>query len=174
MERSHLPARARPERSATHLRAWLVTAIAGGIALGLTACAATTPRVGRFELTDRVAINNVLDKQIEAWNRGDLPSYMDGYARTPTLIFTSGGDVRRGWQEALDHYQARYAIDPKAMGTLKFEVEQIDPVGADGAVVLGRWELTGTARSGRGVFSLVLERRPEGWRIVHDHTSLSP
>jgi len=88
-------------------------------------------------------------------------------------VFTSGGNVRRGWQEAFDHYQARYATDPKAMGTLVFQIDSIDPVGADGAVVLGRWELTGTAHPGRGVFTLVLERRPEGWRIIHDHTSIS-
>jgi hypothetical protein len=25
-----------------------------------------------------------------------------------------------------------------------------------------------------GVFSLVLERFPEGWRIIHDHTSEVP
>jgi ketosteroid isomerase-like protein len=144
------------------------------LALVLAACVSTAPRVGAFQPADRVAIQNVLENQIAAWNRGDLPSYMDGYARIPGLIFTSGGDVRRGWQEALDHYQSRYAIDAKAMGTLKFEIESIDPVGADGAVVLGRWELSGTSRPGRGVFSLVLERRSEGWRIVHDHTSISP
>jgi len=40
-------------------------------------------------------------------------------------------------------------------------------------VVLGRWVLTGTEHAGRGVFTLVLERRPEGWRIIHDHTSLA-
>jgi ketosteroid isomerase-like protein len=34
--------------------------------------------------------------------------------------------------------------------------------------------LTGTAQAGRGVFTLVVERRPEGWRIVHDHTSVGP
>ena len=99
---------------------------------------------------------------------------MNGYARTPALIFTSGGNIRRGWQDAFDHFQARYATDPKAMGTLRFAIESIDPVGADGAVVLARWELTGTANPGRGVFSLVLERRQEGWRIVHDHTSSAP
>jgi ketosteroid isomerase-like protein len=40
-------------------------------------------------------------------------------------------------------------------------------------VVLGRWRLTETAQAGSGVFSVVVERRPEGWRIVHDHTSSS-
>jgi len=143
------------------------------LALLLAACASNTPHIGHFEPSDRAAITSVLDNQIAAWNRGDLPSYMDGYARTPALVFTSGGDIRRGWQEALNHYQSRYAIDPKAMGTLEFQIDSIDPVGADGAVVLGHWELTGTAHPGRGVFTLVLERRPEGWRIIHDHTSLS-
>jgi uncharacterized protein (TIGR02246 family) len=148
--------------------------IALSLALAVAACAASAPHVARFEPADRAAIQAVLDRQAAAWNRGDLASYMDGYARTPALIFTSGGNVRRGWQEAFDHYQARYATDPKAMGTLVFAIDSIDPVGADGAVVLGRWDLTATAHPGRGVFTLVLERRPEGWRIIHDHTSSSP
>ena len=143
------------------------------LAIALAACAATA-RVGRFEPTDRTAIEVLLNDQIAAWNRGDLARYMEAYARTPALIFTSGGNVRRGWQEAFDHYQARYATDAKAMGTLKFDIDSIDAVGADGAVVLGRWDLTGAAHPGHGVFSLVLERRPEGWRIIHDHTSVSP
>jgi beta-aspartyl-peptidase (threonine type) len=141
---------------------------------GLGGCAASPPHVARFEPADRAAISAVLDRQVAAWNRGDLATYMEGYARTPALVFTSGGNIRRGWQEAFDHYQARYATDPKAMGTLAFQIDSIDPVGADGAVVLGHWDLTGTAHAGRGVFTLVLERRPEGWRIVHDHTSVSP
>lgn len=144
------------------------------LALALVACASNTPHVGHFEPSDRAAITALLDRQIAAWNRGDLPSYMDGYARIPGLVFTSGGDIRHGWQEALSHYQARYAVDPKGMGTLTFEIESIDPVGRDGAVVLGHWELTNSGNPGRGVFTLVLERRGEGWRIVHDHTSLSP
>jgi ketosteroid isomerase-like protein len=143
----------------------------------LGACAASAPPVAhvtQLAPADRTAITGVLDRQIAAWNRGDLPGYMDGYARTPALVFTSGGDVRRGWQDALDHYQARYATDPRAMGTLAFAIDSIDPVGADGAVVLGRWDLTHSPHDGRGVFTLVLERRAEGWRIIHDHTSVSP
>jgi ketosteroid isomerase-like protein len=146
------------------------------LALAITAsaaCAADAPHLGHFEPSDRAAIAAVLGNQVAAWNRGDLAGYMDGYARTPALVFTSGGNVRHGWQDAFDHYQARYATDPKAMGTLAFAIDSIDPVGADGAVVLGRWDLTGTAHPGRGVFTVVLERRPEGWRIIHDHTSVA-
>jgi beta-aspartyl-peptidase (threonine type) len=144
----------------------------GVLAIAAFACAASPPRVARFESGDRAAIADVLDRQIAAWNRGDLAGYMDGYARTPALVFTSGGNIRHGWQDAFDHYRARYATDPKAMGTLAFQIDSIDAVGADGAVVLGHWALTGTANAGRGVFTLVVERRPEGWRIVHDHTSV--
>jgi ketosteroid isomerase-like protein len=152
----------------------LALALALATCAAWAGCASTATRVSVFAPADRTAIQGVLEKQIAAWNRGDLASYMDAYARIPGLIFTSGGNVRRGWQQAHDHYQSRYATDPRAMGTLTFEIDSIDPVGADGAVVLGRWELTDSARPGRGVFSLVLERRPEGWRIIHDHTSSSP
>lgn len=80
--------------------------------------------------------------------RGDLPVRRADGARLldPT---------RDGWSDA-------------------FEVLQVTPLGADGAVVLGRWRLTETPSPGSGVFSLVLERRGSVWRIVHDHTSSDP
>jgi beta-aspartyl-peptidase (threonine type) len=60
------------------------------------------------------------------------------------------------------------------MGRLAFRILRVDPVGADGAVVLGRWDLALAAGPVGGIFSVVVERRPEGWRIVHDHTSADP
>lgn len=136
--------------------------------------ALATGPVRRFEPTDRAAVQAVLDAQAAAWNRGELEEYMAGYARTDALVFTSGSKIRRGWQATLDAYRARYATNPAAMGKLTFEVLSIDPVGADGAVVLGNWILTGSPNDGRGVFSVVVERRPEGWKIIHDHTSAAP
>ncbi len=152
-----------------------------GSGLGMAACAAgargspaTPTPVRRFEPTDRAAVQAVLDGQATAWNRGDLMDYMAGYARIDALVFSSGGKIRRGWQATMDAYLARYATNPAAMGKLTFEVLSIDPIGADGAVVLGNWVLTGSPSDGRGVFSVILERRPEGWQIIHDHTSLAP
>jgi len=131
--------------------------------------------VRRFDVTtDRAAITGVLEAQVAAWNRGDLAAYMEGYAKIDGLIFTSGGNIRRGWQTAFDHYKERYAKDRTAMGTLKFEILSIDAIGADGAAVLGNWMLMGSPSDGNGVFSVILERRLEGWRIVHDHTSSAP
>ena len=136
----------------------------------LVACAASPP-VRRFAPMDTAAVTKVIEDQAAAWNRGDLAGYMEGYAKTDALVFTSGGNVRRGWQQAFAHYQKRYATNPKAMGHLEFGVTQVDAVGADAAVVLGTWKLTESEHPGEGVFTLVFERRPEGWRIVHDHTS---
>jgi beta-aspartyl-peptidase (threonine type) len=36
---------------------------------------------------------------------------------------------------------------------------------------LGHWHLTRLKGDIGGVFSLVWQRFPEGWRIIHDHTS---
>jgi len=124
-----------------------------------------------FAASDDAAIRAVLEAQVAAWNRGDLEAFMAGYVRGPDLVFTSGGGIRRGWDETLEKYQARYGTAPETMGKLGFEVLGVQPVGADGAVVLGRWRLDDTPQAGGGVFSVVLERLPEGWRVVHDHTS---
>jgi uncharacterized protein (TIGR02246 family) len=124
-----------------------------------------------FQPEDRAAVEAVLEQQRQAWNRGDLAAYMDGYARTPDIVFTSGGKIRRGWEETMAAYQKRYGGDRKGMGQLGFEILAVQAVGADGAVVLGKWRLKETPQAGSGVFSELLERRTEGWRIVHDHTS---
>jgi beta-aspartyl-peptidase (threonine type) len=126
----------------------------------------------RFEPADRAAISAVLDAELVTWNRGDLAGYMEAYAKTDALVFTAHGKVRRGWQKTYDQYRSRYA-DSAAMGHLVYEDVSIDPVGADGAIVLGAWILTQSQHDARGIYSVVFERRPEGWRIVHDHTSVA-
>lgn len=124
-----------------------------------------------FTKADRTAITQLLVAQGEAWNRGDLDGFMDGYARTPDLVFTSGSMVRRGWEETRAKYQARYGSDPSTMGHLDLEVQVVQALGADGAVVLGRWTLTQTPEAGSGVFSVVFERQAATWKVVRDHTS---
>lgn len=123
---------------------------------------------------DKASVTDLLAKQADAWNKGDLAGYMDGYAKLDSLVFTSGGKVRRGWQATFDSYKAKYGSAPQTMGHLVFEILQVDNLGADGAVVLGTWTLTESEHPGSGIFTVILERRPEGWKIIHDHTSLSP
>ncbi len=144
--------------------------------LGLSAlslgCAHAPKR--SFNAADHASITQLLDEQREAWNRGDIEAFMEGYVQSEELIFTSGGQIRKGWDETLERYRARYGEDASTMGRLGFEVLGIQALGADGAVVLGRWKLSGLDAPAGGVFSVVLERGSGGWRIVHDHTSSDP
>lgn len=120
---------------------------------------------------DEAPIRHVISAQQDAWNRGDLDGFMAGYERSPELVFTSGGHIRRGYDETIAKYKAKYGTDKATMGHLAFEILQVQPLGADGAIVLGRWQLTDTPNAGHGTFSLGFRRTPDGWRIVHDHTS---
>jgi uncharacterized protein (TIGR02246 family) len=116
------------------------------------------------------AIRAVLDAQTAAWNRGDIEGFMDGYARSPDIVFLSGDSLTHGWQTVLDRYKKNYDTREK-MGTLAFSDLEINVIGKDAAVVIGRWQLTREKDTPHGRFTLIFRRRAEGWRIVHDHTS---
>jgi uncharacterized protein (TIGR02246 family) len=115
-------------------------------------------------------IRAVLRAQQEAWNRGDIDGFMNGYARAETTVFVSGDEVMRGWQTVRDRYLKKYN-DRAKMGTLTFSDLEIEQLGPDSAVALGRWELNRASDNPRGRFTLIFRKMPDGWRIVHDHTS---
>jgi len=115
-------------------------------------------------------IRAVLRAQVEAWNHGDIDCFMNGYARAETTVFVSGDEVTRGWQTVRDRYLKKYN-DRAKMGTLKFSDLEIEQLGPDSAVALGRWELKRTSDNPHGRFTLIFRKTPDGWRIVHDHTS---
>jgi ketosteroid isomerase-like protein len=117
-------------------------------------------------------IKHVLVSQVEAWNRGDLQGFMNGYWQAPELTFFSGGNVSKGWQAALGRYQKNYQAAGKEMGKLEFQELNIELIGRQAAVVTGRWRLTmSNGKTPHGLFTLVMKRLQPGWRIVHDHTS---
>jgi ketosteroid isomerase-like protein len=115
-------------------------------------------------------IQNVLQSQQDAWNRGDIDTFMNGYSRSEETVFVSGDEVTRGWQKVLDRYKKKYS-DRAKMGTLTFSNLEITPLSNDSAVVLGSWELKRASDKPHGRFTLIFRRFPEGWKIVHDHTS---
>jgi ketosteroid isomerase-like protein len=116
-------------------------------------------------------IEAVLEAQRDAWNRADLESFMKGYWQAADLTFAGSAGVTRGWQPVLQRYRDRYK-DAQAMGHLDFSDLEVHPLGKDAAFVLGRWHLKRATDELGGVFTLVFQRFPQGWKIVHDHTSL--
>ena len=141
------------------------------LAAALVPCCRAEPAPRRPTAEDDAEIRAVLERQKQAWNRGDIETFVEGYHRSPDIVFTSGGKIRRGFDETLARYREKY-VAADAMGHLEFSEVELQPVGADGAVVLGRWKLTETPEAGEGVFTLVLTRVDGRWGIVHDHTSL--
>jgi len=118
-------------------------------------------------------IQSVLSAQQEAWNRGDIEAFMNGYARSTSTVFVSGDEVRRGWETVRERYRVKYS-DRAKMGTLSFSEIQVTLLSPDAAVVLGRWQLERGNDELHGRFTLIFKRLAEGWRIVHDHTSAAP
>src|SRR5258708_37947855 len=116
------------------------------------------------------AIRRVLDAQRAAWNKGDIPAFLEGYWKSSDLTFSGSGGTVRGYDGVLERYRKSYP-DRQSMGELEFSGLEVRLLGADAAVVLGQWHLKHSIGDTGGVFTLVFERFPEGWRIIHDHTS---
>ncbi len=121
--------------------------------------------------TPEAAAKNVLEQQAEAWNRGDISGYMEGYWKSDSLVFTSGGTVNRGWKATYEKYAAKYDT-PEKMGTLVFSDIEVTLVSENSAWVLGTWELLRASDRPHGIFTLVMKKFSDGWKIIHDHTSL--
>lgn len=118
------------------------------------------------------AVQKVLTSQQDAWNRHDLEAFMSGYWNSPQLTFFSGAKETRGWLPTLERYRQTYQAAGKEMGHLEFSELKIEPMGQDAAFVRGAWKLTmADGKTPHGLFTLIFRKFPEGWKIVHDHTS---
>ncbi len=116
------------------------------------------------------SVQAVLIEQVKDWNEGSIEKFMRGYHRADTTRFASGGDISRGWQTVFERYKMKYS-DKAAMGKLTFSDLETTVLSADAALVFGRWRLEREKDEPSGLFTLLFRKTPEGWRIVHDHTS---
>lgn len=120
---------------------------------------------------DSLAIQEVLQTQIGHWNRGDIPAFMDYYEKSEDLKFIGKAGVTKGWKATLERYLKTYP-NKDAMGTLNFDILEIDVTAGQSAWVLGKWHLTRPAVGDvGGYFTLVLKKKKGRWLIVRDHTS---
>lgn len=147
----------------------LLAALAGAVA---PLPVAAEPRPTSPAASDEPAIRAVLDAQVVAWNKRDLEGYMAGYWRSPELRFFAGDKVTLGWQETLDRYRRKYQGEGREMGTLTMHDVEVQQLSPRFAFVRGRWHLAfAGGKEAGGLYTLLVERKAEGWRIVHDHSS---
>lgn len=118
---------------------------------------------------NEAAIRTVMSKQVEAWNAGDIEAFMQGYWNSDSLKFISSRGTTYGWQKTLDNYKRSYP-DKESMGTLTFEILEVDVHSESSAFVLGRWHLEREDSIG-GYYTLLWKKIDGKWLIVLDHTS---
>jgi ketosteroid isomerase-like protein len=145
----------------------LASIVCNVVALLLLATAAVGQEPAKAEPSDpKAAVEHVLRTQ------EDLDAFLAGYWKSEELSFFSGAKQTSGWQATLDRYRARYASPGHEMGTLEFSALRIEMLGPEAAFVRGAWHLTmPDGKTPHGLFTLIFRKFPEGWKIVHDHTS---
>ena len=128
---------------------------------------------------EEAAIRAVIEAQVAAWNRGDIPAFMASYEDSPETTFVGTTSLNKGYDKVLERYKQGYPTKDQ-MGTLTCKDLDIRllPTAAgvtEYAVVTGKFHLDrsakGTATKDDGIFSLVWRKGPGGWKILLDHTA---
>ena len=119
---------------------------------------------------DRQAVLSVLENQRQAWNKGDVEGFMQGYWKSDSLLFVGTSAPVHGWQATLDRYKRTYA-SKALMGKLTFTILKVELLDADNAFMLGGWHLDREKDAPGGYFTLWFKRIDGEWKIVCDHTS---
>ena len=127
---------------------------------------------GRADDNEVPAIRRLLDTQVADGNRMDLDAFLNGDSHAPGVVFQSGVNRRDGFEAVRSRYRPSYQAEGRAMGRLAFTALEVIMLGPDAALARGRFPLTmSDGKRPRGLFTRILCKRPEGWRIVHDPTS---
>lgn len=123
------------------------------------------------QTTDEQAIMNILHTQSDAWNDGDLETYMKaGYWQNDSLLFIGSRGPTYGFENTLKNYKKGYPTAEK-MGQLFFSELQLKPISEDHYFVVGKWMLKRKDGDLSGYFTLLFKKINGTWRIIADHSS---
>jgi len=149
------------------------------LVLALVACRpARQPTTVSNSPADRAALTRDMVAQLARaaadWNRGDLKAFLSDYAAESTTTFVDGRRARHGFDFIRQNYAPRF--EPGARrDSLHFEEVEVRPLSSTLALVTARFILArGGKTTASGPFTLVMEQRPAGWKILHDHSSSDP
>lgn len=115
-------------------------------------------------------ILELLKQQQNAWNHGDIDSFMEVYAQTEELSFVTSGGLLKGYEALRSRYHDSYPNKDR-MGKLNFDILEYRQLDDMHAVVIGQWVLVREDDMPQGYFTLLWERKADGWKIIYDHTS---
>ncbi len=119
---------------------------------------------------DELAIRNLLARQTEDWNKGNIEAFMKGYWESDSLVFVGKRGPTYGYRTTLENYKKSYP-DTASMGKLHFNILTVKPISPDTYFVLGKWMLKRTIGDVDGHYTLLLKKIKGEWVIVADHSS---
>jgi uncharacterized protein (TIGR02246 family) len=120
---------------------------------------------------ETTAIQSMIDMQQDAWNRGDIAAFVRPYDDTGKMIFITSEEPVRSPGVLKERYEKRYATGAKDFGKLNFSDVTIELLSDSIARVYGKWHVTQKEKTSSGWFTLLLQKRDNEWRIIHDHSS---
>jgi beta-aspartyl-peptidase (threonine type) len=122
------------------------------------------------EINAEPEILELLKQQQNAWNQGDIDSFMAVYDNTEELSFVTSGGLLKGYEALRLRYHDSYPNKDR-MGKLNFDILEYKQLDNEHAVVIGQWVLVREDDMPQGYFTLLWERKEDGWKIIYDHTS---
>lgn len=147
------------------MRLLLILVLTGFLSLNLLAQKGISKK-------ERTSIENLLEKQVKAWNAGNLEEFMQTYWNSDKLSFVGSRGPTYGWQATLESYKKGYP-DKTAMGDLKFTILNISKIDRKTVYVIGKFEVSREKGDLNGHFTLVIQKFKDEWLIVSDHSSSS-
>jgi ketosteroid isomerase-like protein len=119
---------------------------------------------------DKQTILDILERQTNDWNRGNLDSFMVGYWNNDSLMFIGQSGITYGYQKTLANYKRNYS-DTVQMGKLSFNILQVKKLSPEYYFVVGKWLLRRSIGNLEGHYTLVFRKINGQWVIVADHSS---
>jgi len=140
------------------------------LSLVLFSCADNSKAFQDFDQNaERKAITEVMNLQEKAWSDGDVDAFMEGYWNSEKLRFTGSRGTTYGWKETKANYKKAYPT-PEIMGKLSFEINEVDFIDANNAILLGKYSLERADDNPSGMFTLTWRKIDGQWFITSDMT----
>lgn len=120
--------------------------------------------------TAKQEITTMMLQQAKDWSNGDLEAFMQGYIKSDSLKFVGSSGLTYGWQKTLDNYKKGYPTKDHT-GVLTFKLRDFDQLANDVFLVIGEFHLKRKVGDANGMFSIILKRINNEWKIIADHSS---
>jgi ketosteroid isomerase-like protein len=124
----------------------------------------------KAQQTPETAIRQLMQQQTDAWNKGNIPVFMQTYWQSDSLLFIGKNGITQGWQATLDRYKKSYP-DTAAMGQLHFNLLEFKQLTPELYFLVGQWHLQRSVGNLQGHFTLLIRKINGDWKIIADHSS---